>query len=225
MSQATWGTVTPAFGYASIVSKSGATAFGAGISNYSGMPGQDTTAAGPWGTHSTLGWSTQYQSQQLIEIGLNLTRIGVDPALYTALGSSACQSLFSDIFFKSRASNSFTSNLKDFVTPLVFLRNPVMDFSLQADTLRCNRKVGTIQITNNSTAGYYTWQTANGTISGANPDSSAADGAGLPTVYLTGNTPGSATALVANMLSDCRGVIVIYSPLGQVLQKRECSTV
>ncbi|HEV3323975.1 MAG TPA: hypothetical protein VG052_00170 [Puia sp.] len=163
---------TPAFGYASIVSKSGATAFGAGISNYSATPGQDTTAAAPWGTHSTLGWSTQYQSQQLVEIGLNLTRIGVDPALYTALGSSACQSLFSDIFFKSRASNSFVSNMKDFVTPLVFLRPPVMDFSLQPDTLRCNRKVGTIQITNNSTAGYYTWQTANGSISGANTDSS-----------------------------------------------------
>jgi hypothetical protein len=48
----------------------------------------------------------------------------------------------------------------------------------------------------------------------------AADAAGLSTMYLTGNTPGSATALVANMLSDCRGVIVIYSPLGQVLQKR-----
>src|SRR5258708_10610269 len=165
-------TASPAFGYASIVSKTGATAFGAGISNYSATPAQDTTYSAPWGTNSTAGWSNQYQSQQFIEIGLNLTRIGVDPALYTALGSSACQSLFSNIFFKSRASNSFTSNLKDFVTPLVFLRNPVMDYSLQSDTLRCNRTAGIIQITNNSTAGYYTWRTANGSISGTNGDSS-----------------------------------------------------
>lgn len=186
VSQTTWSTVTPAyfsfnanfngssasFGYASIVSKSGATAFGAGISNYSATPAQDTTAAAPWGTHSTLGWSTQYQSQQLIEIGVNLTRIGVDPTLYTALGTSGCQSLFSNIFFKSRASNSFTSNLKDFVTPLVFLRTPVMDYSLQPDTLRCNRTDGTIRITNNSTAGYYTWHTAGGGIIGASTDSS-----------------------------------------------------
>jgi len=186
VSQATWSTTTPAhfnfnanfdgstpsFGYASIVSKTGTTAFGAGISNYSATAAQDTTLAAPWGTHSTTGWSTQYQTQQLIEVGLNLTRIGLDPALYTALRNSACQSLFSDIFFKSRASNSFTANMKDFVTPLVFLRPPVMDYSLQPDTLRCNRPIGTIQVTNNSTAGYYSWQTASGNISGTNTDSS-----------------------------------------------------
>lgn len=186
VSQSTWSTVTPAdfsfnanfngstaaFGYASIVSKTGTTAFGAGISNYTATAAQDTTYATPWGSTSTSGWSDQYQSQQLIEVGLNLTRIGVDPALYTALGSSACQSLFSNIFFKSRSSASFTSNMQDFVYPLVFLRAPVMDYTLQSDTLRCNRTTGTIQLTNNTTAGFYTWQTPNGSISGSNTDSS-----------------------------------------------------
>ncbi|MDP4216555.1 MAG: hypothetical protein Q8927_10160, partial [Bacteroidota bacterium] len=166
-------TASPAFGYASIVSKTGSTAFGAGISNYSATPAQDTTYSTPWGTEqSTKNWGAQYQSLQFIEIGLNLTRIGVDPALYAAFGLSPCQSLFSDIFFKSRSSNSFTSNMQDFVTPLIFLQNPVMDYSLQPDTLRCNRKVGTIRITNNTTAGNYTWKALNGTISGANTDSS-----------------------------------------------------
>lgn len=204
VSQTTWSTVTPAyfsfnanfngasaspaFGYASIVSKTGATAFGAGISNYSATPAQDTTYAAPWGTHSTAGWSTQYQTQQLIEVGLNLTRIGVDPSLYTALGNSACQSLFSNIFFKSRASNSFTANLKDFVTPLIFLRSPVMDYALQPDTLRCNRTVGTIQITNNTTAGYYTWQTISGNISGANTDSSQIN-INKPGTYIVSASP------------------------------------
>jgi hypothetical protein len=47
-----------------------------------------------------------------------------------------------------------------------------MVFSLQSDTLRSNRTVGAIQIANNSTAGYYSWQTTNGYISGANTDSS-----------------------------------------------------
>jgi hypothetical protein len=186
VSQTTWSTVTPAyfnfnanfngatpaFGYASIVSKTGSTAFGAGISNYSVTSAQDTTYAAPWGTSGALGWSTQYQSLQFIEVGLNLSRIGVDPALYTALGSSACQSLFSNIFFKSRSSNSFTSSMQDFVTPLVFLQPPIMDYSLSPDTLRCNRQLGTIRITDNTTAGYYTWQTTNGVISGTNADSS-----------------------------------------------------
>ncbi|HMH33942.1 MAG TPA: hypothetical protein VK543_12975 [Puia sp.] len=164
---------TPAFGYASILSKTGATNFGSGISNYSATPAQDTTYSTPWGTEqSTKNWGTQYQSLQFIEVGLNLTRIGVDPALYTAQGLSACQSLFSQIFFKSRSSNSFTSNMQDFVEPLQFLRTPVMDYSLRPDTLRCNRPVGTIQISNITTFGYYNWQTTNGNITTSNTDSS-----------------------------------------------------
>ncbi len=164
---------TPAFGYASILSKSGATSFGSGIANYSATAAQDTTYSTPWGTeNSSKAWDPQYQSLQFIEVGLNLTRIGVDPALYTSTGLSACQSLFSNIFFKSRSSNSFTSNMQDFVTPLEFLRMPVMDYSLQPDTLRCNRTTGTIQITNNTTIGYYSWQTTDGNITSANSDSS-----------------------------------------------------
>jgi len=188
VSQATWSTVspsdfsftaafdgaTPAYGYASIVSNTGSTAFGAGISNYSATASQDTTYATPWGSNnSTTGWNAKYQTQQLIEIGLNLTRIGLDPALYSTLGSDPCASLFSDIFFKSRSSASFVSNMQDFMVPLTFVRTPVMDYTLKPDTLRCNRTVGTIQITNNSTAGYYTWQTlGGGNISGSNADSS-----------------------------------------------------
>jgi hypothetical protein len=180
---------SPAYGYASILSKTGATNFGSGIANYSATATQDTTYATPWGTElSTKNWGTQYQTLQLIEIGLNLTRIGVDPALYTASGLSPCQPLFSDIFFKSRSSNSFTSNMQDFVVPLVFVQNPVMDYALKPDTLRCNHTAGTIQITNNSTAGYYTWQTANGAISGANTDSTQIN-ITKPGTYIVSSSP------------------------------------
>jgi len=188
VSQSTWSTVspsdfsfnasfdgaTPAYGYASIVSNSGTTAFGAGISNYSATAAQDTTYATPWGSNNTTtGWNANYQTQQFIEIGLNLTRIGLDPALYSTLGSDPCASLFSDIFFKSRSSASFVSNMQDFMVPLTFVMPPVMDYTLKPDTLRCNRTVGTIQITNNTTVGNYTWQTLGGAkISGSNADSS-----------------------------------------------------
>ena len=163
---------SPTWGYASIISKAGTTAWGAGISNYSLNATVDTTYATPWGTGAPTGgvnWSSQYLSQQFIEVGLNLTRIGVDPALYTSL--SACQPLFSDIFFKSRSSNSFTANMQDFVTPLTFTRPPVMDYALSGDTIRCNHDPANITLTNNSTAGYYTWKAASG-ISGSNSDSS-----------------------------------------------------
>jgi hypothetical protein len=160
------------FGYVSITSKAGTTNFGTGTSNYSAIAANDTTYSTPWGTQtSSTVWGTQYQSLQLVEIGLNLTRIGVDPALYRAL--SPCQPMFTNIFFKSRSSNSFTSNMQDFVTPLPFVKMPVMDFTVQPDTLRCNKSTGRITITNHSTVGMYTWTTANGgSISGSTTDGS-----------------------------------------------------
>jgi hypothetical protein len=160
------------YGYASILSKTGSTAFGAAISNYSGTALQDTTYNTPWGSSSAAAsWSMLYQHSQFIEVGLNMTRIGIDPALYSAL--NPCQSMFSNIFFASRSSSSFSSNLQDFVIPLTFLRPAVMDYSKQGDTLRCNHVTGMITLTDQSTAAYYSWTVAGGgSISGSNSDSS-----------------------------------------------------
>lgn len=163
---------TTSFGYASIVSKSGATAFGSGIANLSATPAADTTYATPWGSNNTSGWSAQYNSLQFIEVGLNLTRIGIDPALYASvLSSGACGSSFATIFFKSRSSASFTSNLQDFSGPFDFLQTPVLDYTLSAPTLSCANTTGSINITNNTTAGYYTWTSTNGNITGASSNS------------------------------------------------------
>ncbi|HEV2352613.1 MAG TPA: hypothetical protein VGR89_00080, partial [Puia sp.] len=160
------------YGYTSITSNSGSTAFGAATSNYTGIALQDTTYNTPWGSNSAAaGWSMLYQHAQFIEVGLNMTRIGLDPAMYGAL--NPCQSLFSNIFFASRSSSSFTSNLQDFVVPLTFLRNPVMDYSVQGDTLRCNHLTGMVTLTDHTTAAYYSWAVAGGgNISAANADSS-----------------------------------------------------
>jgi hypothetical protein len=179
---------TTDFGYVSITSKAGATSFGTGTSNYSSNAANDTTYSTPWGTQTaSAGWGTQYQSLQLVEIGLNLTRIGVDPALYSAL--SPCQSMFTNIFFKSRSSNSFTSSMKDFVAPLPFVKSPDMDFSVQSDTLRCNKSSGSISIINKSTIGTYTWTTADG----GNITGSTADGSQItldkPGTYIVSGSP------------------------------------
>ena len=189
ISNTTYNTVTPAlfnfgssfdgsttsFGYASILSKTGTTAFGSGIANLSGTPAADTTYATPWGSHglaSGAQWEQQYQSLQFIEIGLNLTRIGIDPALYSSvLNSGACQSIFTSVFFKSRSSPSFTSNLQDFAGPFNFLQPPVLDYTLSAPTLSCTNTTGTINVSNNTTAGYYTWSTTNGHITGSSANS------------------------------------------------------
>ena len=156
---------TTSFGYASIVSKTGATEFGSGIANFSSNATADTTYSTPWGSRTNSGWASQYGSLQFIEVGLNLTRIGIDPALYASvLNSGACSSSFASIFFKSRSSNSFTSNLQDFAGPFDFLQTPVLDYTLSAPTLTCAASTGNITINNNTTAGYYTWTTINGNI-------------------------------------------------------------
>lgn len=96
---------TPSFGYASILSKTGTTDFGSGITNLSATPAADTTYATPWGSHGLISgtqWESQYQSLQFIEIGLNLTRMGLDPELYQ-INSGICQAPFASLFFKSRS--------------------------------------------------------------------------------------------------------------------------
>lgn len=181
-------TTTGTYGYASILSKTGTTAFGGATSNYSGSATLDTTYNTPWGSsNSSFGWSMHYAQAQFIEVGLNMTRIGVDPALYSTL--SPCQSMFSNIFFASRSSASFTSNLQDFVTPLTFLRPALMDYSVRGDTLRCNHVTGMISLTDHTTAAFYSWTVAGGgSVTGANSDSSQLT-INKPGTYIVSSSP------------------------------------
>ena len=166
-----YSSTTGSYGYASILSKTGTTAFGGGISNFSGDPTVDSTYASPWGTaNATTGWSPYYVSSQLIEVGLNLTRMGVDPSMYVAL--NPCQPMFADIFFKSRSSSSFSSNMQDFVTPISFLTPTNPAFAGQADTIRCNHLPATIKLTNITQTATYNWKVLSGAVGSANSDSS-----------------------------------------------------
>lgn len=173
---------TTSFGYASILSKTGTTAFGSGIANLSATPAADTTYATPWGSHglsSGLQWEAQYQSLQFIEIGLNLTRMGLDPEMY-AINSGVCQPAFASVFFKSRSSHSFTSNLQDFVGPYDFLQ-PALDFTITAPTLTCSNPAGSIAIQNSSNS-YFAWSTSNGNITSTSATSAEVNKPGTYTV-------------------------------------------
>lgn len=164
------------YGYAQIVSNSNSTAFGSGVGNYSAIAANDTTYATPWGTAGLSGgtniWSQNYQRLQMVEVGINLTRIGVDAALYTGQGLNACTSAFYSVIFKSRSSSSFTANLQDFIGPLNFTTASITEYTLNADTLSCNKANANITITNPYGQGIYKWTTANGIINGSNTDSS-----------------------------------------------------
>lgn len=162
---------TSSFGYATIISKTGTTAFGSGIANISATPAADTTYATPWGTHGISGsvqWASQYRSLQFIEIGLNLTRMGLDPELYQ-INSGICHPAFSSLFFKSRSSHSFTSNLQDFMGPFDFLHTSP-DYSITYPTLSCSNTTGTISIQNNS-GSFLTFSTSDGNITSSSTNS------------------------------------------------------
>lgn len=195
VSKTTYNTVTPSlfkfgssfdgttsFGYASILSKTGTTDFGSGITNLSATPATDTTYATPWGSHGIISgtqWETQYQSLQFIEIGLNLTRMGIDPELYQ-LNSGNCQAPFASLFFKSRSSHSFTSNLQDFAGPYDFLK-PASNYTITTPTLSCRNTTGTISVQNNS-GNYFTWSTSNGNITSTSTNSIQVNKAGTYTL-------------------------------------------
>ncbi len=75
---------TNSFGYASILSKTGATDFGSGITNLSSTPAADTTYATPWGSHGMSGglqWESQYQSLRVNVNWLYHTPKGREPEL------------------------------------------------------------------------------------------------------------------------------------------------
>lgn len=156
------------YGYAKIKPNSGnATVWGVGNTAVGTTP--------PWGTNSkTLGnmslnnYSTSYDVGQFGEAAIDLTELGVDPALMS--GNNPCTPPFSRILFKSRSSSSFTSALQDFAGPYEFLDAPTASAAISPTTLSCQHPAGTLQPTTIQAGDYYHWSTSGGTIS-SNPDS------------------------------------------------------
>ncbi|RXK62091.1 T9SS type A sorting domain-containing protein [Lacibacter luteus] len=206
ISASTYSTVNPAFfnfnanfdmpsggsyGYAQIVSNANTTAFGAGTSNYSGIALTDTTYATPWGTttfnssNTQRIWSSNFDQLQFVETGINLTRIGLDPALYTALGIGQCTPLFNSVFFKSRSSASFTSNLQDFMGPYDFGALPsgsAVNASSNFPALCPNNPVSTLFVNNPVSSSSYEWSTPNGSIT-TNPATGTSVNINGPGIY------------------------------------------
>jgi hypothetical protein len=165
------------YGYAKIKPNSGSATIW-GIAN---------TAIGttpPWGTNSkTLGnmslnnYSTSYDIGQFGEAAIDLTALGVDPALMS--GNNPCAPPFSRIVFKSRSSASFTSALQDFAGPYEFLDAPTANAAITPATLSCTNSTVILQPQTIQSGNYYHWSTSDGNIV-SNPDS----------MYLTINKPG-----------------------------------
>jgi hypothetical protein len=160
------------YGYAGIVPKT------AGVF-YTGMESSNNEWAGPFslvrGDNSVV---TNYTPGQFMEFSVNLSKLGLDP--HTLLSNIGCSLPIRRLFVKSRASTSFTAQLKDFVGPLDLFQDFKVKPKADSSILYCGITGPTsIKVTNPLPGFQYTWTTTDGHIVG-NPisDSIMVDSAG-----------------------------------------------
>jgi hypothetical protein len=176
------------YGYASIMPKT-AGAF------YTGLQSVNNTWAGPFslvlGDNSV---ATNYIARQFMEFSVNLTKLGLDPV--TLLGGNACGMPFRRVLVKSRASTSFTAELKDFIGPFDFFLAPKANVTTSTPYLCDTGSVSNLYVTNPVSSSTYIWSTINGNISGSNNGTSinvTSPGTYIVTQYLQSGCSAYAT--------------------------------
>jgi len=150
------------------------------------------TQSPPWGTNSkALGGSptgyasTQYAANDFAEVALDLTSLGIDPALST--GGNSCNPPFTRVMAKTRSSDQFTSALQDFTGPYEFLDAPQVPVQIATPAnLKCNVPTVTLSPAIVVSGAVYVWSTTTGNIvSNPNATSVVVDKAGI--YFLTGS--------------------------------------
>ncbi len=145
------------YGYASILPKTTG-AF------YTGLPSVNGVWAGPFAlVQQDNSVVTSYVANQFLEISINLTKLGIDPGNFS---NNPCGSPFRRVLIKTRASSSFTAELKDFVAPFRMFDYPPVD-AFTNIIYYCEVFPPTvINVINPNPTSIYTWTTTNGRILG-----------------------------------------------------------
>lgn len=144
------------YGYASIRPKSSGT-------YYTGLQCANNTWAGPFSVVlQNEALATDYDAKQFVEFSVNLTKLGLDPV--TLLGGNACGMPFRRVLVKTRASASFTAELKDFVGPFDFFLAPRVNILTETPNICASGGVAEVHVTNPVATSVYQWYTTNGNI-------------------------------------------------------------
>ncbi len=147
------------YGYAGIQPKTAGTF-------YTGLQSVNNTWAGPFslvlGDNSLL---TNYVAKQYMEFSVNLSKLGLDDA--NIFGGDDCVMPFRRVMVKTRASTSFTSELKDFVAPFDFFTAPRAEVETMLPMMCDTGTVSNIYITNPLSTSIYQWSAINGNIVGS----------------------------------------------------------
>lgn len=148
------------YGYASIL-PSTAGAF------YTGLGSTSNTWAGPFQlVLQNNALVNNYAKDQFMEFSVNLTKLGLDPV--TTFGGDICGTPFNRLVVKTRASASFTAELKDFIAPTDLFLAPrataLADVPIYCGMLG----VSTLEVQNPYPSSVYSWSTPDGNIVGSN---------------------------------------------------------
>lgn len=127
---------------------------------YTGVQCAANTWAGPFSLvrvdNSVV---TNYLQDQFLEFSVNLSKLGLDPLVNAG---DACKMPFRRILVKSRSSNSFSAELKDFVGPFDFFRAPMAAASADIPLFCGTTGISTISVGNPLITSLYTWSTPDG---------------------------------------------------------------
>jgi len=147
------------YGYATIMPKTAG-------DFYTGLQCSNNTWGGPFGiilqNNSMI---TNYSAKQLMEFSVNLSKLGLDPLVNQG---DPCKMPFRRILVKSRASTSFTAELKDFVGPFSFFRAPALGTSADIPYFCGSSDIRTLNVNNPLLTSVYIWTTPDGHILGDN---------------------------------------------------------
>ena len=147
------------YGYASIAPKTAGT-------YYTGLQCGNNTWAGPFqAVLQNNALVTDYNARQFMEFSVNLSKLGLDPYINS---SDPCLMPFRRIMVKTRASTSFTAELKDFVGPFDFFRAARASAAADIPMYCGTTGISNITVTNALSTSLYTWTTTNGHIIGSN---------------------------------------------------------
>jgi len=146
------------FGYASILPKTAGTF-------YTGLGSGNNTWAGVFQlVLQNNAMAVNYARDQFMEFSVNLSKLGLDPA--TLFGGDVCGTPFNRLVVKTRASASFTAELKDFVAPIDLFLAPRADIAAEVPifcgSLDTNTSI--VAVLNPHPGSVYTWSTIGGNI-------------------------------------------------------------
>jgi hypothetical protein len=130
---------------------------------YTGVQSSNGTWAGPFkfldGGNNVR---DNFISGEFMEFSVNLSKLGLDPV--TMMGGSACGLPFRRILAKTRTSNSFSSELQDFIGPFDFFMTPRVSAAAEAPILCTTNGLSKINVVNPYATSLYTWYTEDGNI-------------------------------------------------------------